>query len=214
MSMYNEPGGHNAHLGDAYDAQSATELAAVYDRWSDNYDDYMDSVGYRHPAICVALLTRYVPPGDGKLLDAGVGTGIVGELLAILGYNAIDGIDISRGMLYKAAEKSVYADLRVADVNQLLALSSDSYRAVISSGVFTTGHVGSGGLGQLLTVCEAGGHLVITVKTSIWQDDIQPYLQAMARDSKVRILDQTDPYVSMPRDPNTIPSLAVVIEKL
>ena len=52
MSMYNEPGGHNAHLGDAYDAQSATELAAVYDRWSDNYDDYMDSVGYRHPEIC------------------------------------------------------------------------------------------------------------------------------------------------------------------
>ena len=134
MSMYNELGGHNAHLGDAYDAQSASELAAVYDRWSDNYDDYMDSVGYRHPEICLALLTRYVPPGDGKLLDAGVGTGIVGELLAILGYNAIDGIDISRGMLDKAAKKSLYADLRVVDIIQLLALSIYGYRAVISSG--------------------------------------------------------------------------------
>ena len=135
-------------------------------------------------------------------------------MLAIVGYHAIDGIDISQGMLDKAAEKSLYADLRVADINQPLALARDSYRAVISSGVFTTGHVGSEGLGQLLAVCEAGGHVVITVKTGVWQDDIHPYLHALARDGKVRILDQTDPYVSMPGDPNTIPSLAVVIEKL
>ena len=214
MVMHNEPDGHDADLGDAYGAQSSAELAAVYDRWSDSYDEYMDGVGYRHPAVCVALLARHVPPGKVRVLDAGVGTGIVGELLAIVGYHAIDGIDISQGMLEKAAEKSLYADLRVADINQPLALAQDIYRAVISSGVFTTGHVGSEGLGQLLAVCEAGGHVVITVKTGVWQDDVQPYLHALARDGKVRIIDQTDPYVSMRGDPNTIPSLAVVIEKL
>ena len=51
------------------------------------------------------------------LLDAGVGTGIVGELLAIFGCNAIDGIDISQGMLDKSVDKFLYADLRVADIN-------------------------------------------------------------------------------------------------
>ena len=214
MVMHNEPDGHDADLGDAYGAQSTAELAAVYDRWSDSYDEYMDGVGYRHPAVCVALLARHVPPGKVRVLDAGVGTGIVGELLAIVGYHAIDGIDISQGMLDKAAGKGLYADLRVADINEPLALVRDSYRAVISSGVFTTGHVGSQGLGQLLAVCETGGHVVITVKTGVWQDDVQPYLHALARDGKVRIIDQTDPYVSMPGDPNTIPSLAVVIEKL
>ena len=214
MVMHNEPDGHDADLGDAYAAQSSAELAAVYDRWSESYDEYMDGVGYRHPAVCVALLARHVPPGKVRVLDAGVGTGIVGELLAIVGYHAIDGIDISQGMLDKAAGKGLYADLRVADINEPLALVRDSYRAVISSGVFTTGHVGSQGLGQLLAVCETGGHVVITVKTGVWQDDVQPYLHALARDGKVRIIDQTDPYVSMPGDPNTIPSLAVVIEKL
>ena len=214
MMMHNEQDEHDADLGDAYGAQSSAELAAVYDRWSDSYDEYMDGVGYRHPAVCVALLARHVPPGNVRVLDAGVGTGIVGELLAIVGYNAIDGIDISQGMLDKAAEKSLYADLWVADINQPLALAQDSYRAVISSGVFTTGHVGSEGLGQLLAVCEAGGHVVITVKSGVWQDDVQPYLHALARDGKVRIIDQTDSYVSMPGDPNTIPSLAIVIEKL
>ena len=214
MVMHNEPDGHDADLADAYGAQSSAELAAVYDRWSESYDEYMDGVGYRHPAVCVALLARHVPPGKVRVLDAGVGTGIVGELLAIVGYHAIDGIDISQGMLDKAAGKGLYADLRVADINEPLALVRDSYRAVISSGVFTTGHVGSQGLGQLLAVCETGGHVVITVKTGVWQDDVQPYLHALARDGKVRIIDQTDPYVSMPGDPNTIPSLAVVIEKL
>ena len=214
MVMHNEPDGHDADLGDAYGAQSSAELAAVYDRWSESYNEYMDGVGYRHPEVCVALLARHVPPGKVRVLDARVGTGIVGELLAIVGYHAIDGIDISQGMLDKAAGKGLYADLRVADINEPLALVRDSYRAVISSGVFTTGHVGSQGLGQLLAVCETGGHVVITVKTGVWQDDVQPYLHALARDGKVRIIDQTDPYVSMPGDPNTIPSLAVVIEKL
>ena len=214
MTMHDETGRHDADLGDAYGAQTSAELAAVYDRWSDSYDEYMDGVGYRHPAICVALLARHVPPGNVRVLDAGVGTGIVGELLAIVGYAAIDGIDISQGMLDKAAEKGLYADLRVADMTQPLDLISDHYGAVISSGVFTTGHVGSEGVGQLLAVCETGGHLVITVKVGVWQDDIQPFLHALVRDGKVRIVDQTEPYLSMPGDPNTIPSLAIVIRKL
>ena len=214
MTMHDETGRHDADLGDAYGAQTSAELAAVYDRWSDSYDEYMDGVGYRHPAICVALLARHVPLGNVRVLDAGVGTGIVGELLAIVGYAAIDGIDISQGMLDKAAEKGLYADLRVADMTQPLDLISDHYGAVISSGVFTTGHVGSEGVGQLLAVCETGGHLVITVKFGVWQDDIQPFLHALVRDGKVRIVDQTEPYLSMPGDPNTIPSLAIVIEKL
>ena len=214
MTMHDETGRHDADLGDAYGAQTSAELAAVYDRWSDSYDEYMDGVGYRHPAICVALLARHVPLGNVRVLDAGVGTGIVGELLAIVGYAAIDGIDISQGMLDKAAEKGLYADLRVADMTQPLDLISDHYGAVISSGVFTTGHVGSEGVGQLLAVCETGGHLVITVKVGVWQDDIQPFLYALVRDGKVRIVDQTEPYLSMPGDPNTIPSLAIVIEKL
>ena len=214
MTMHDETGRHDADLGDAYGAQTSAELAAVYDRWSDSYDEYMDGVGYRHPAICVALLARHVPLGNVRVLDAGVGTGIVGELLAIVGYAAIDGIDISQGMLNKAAEKGLYADLRVADMTQPLDLISDHYGAVISSGVFTTGHVGSEGVGQLLAVCETGGHLVITVKVGVWQDDIQPFLHALVRDGKVRIVDQTEPYLSMPGDPNTIPSLAIVIEKL
>jgi hypothetical protein len=52
------------------------------------------------------------------------------------------------------------------------------------------------------------------VKTGIWQDDIHPYLHALSHYCKVWVLDRTDPYVSMLATPNTVPSFAVVLEKL
>ena len=66
----------------------------------------------------------------------------------------------------------------------------------------------------MLAVCEAGGNVVIMVKAGIWQNDIHPYFRTLARNGKVRILNRTDPYVSMPVDPNIILSLAIVIDKL
>ena len=83
-------------------------------------------------------------------------------------------------MLEKDAESSLCADLRFANINQPLALAPDSCRAVISSGVFATGNVGSEGLGQLLAVCEACGHVVITVKTGVWQKQTTISLRAGA----------------------------------
>ena len=64
-------------------------------------------------------------------------------------------------------EKSHHADLRAADIKRSLALVYDIYRAIITSVILTTGHVGSKGLGQLLVVCDTTSNLVITVKTVV-----------------------------------------------
>jgi predicted TPR repeat methyltransferase len=63
----------------------------------------MAGVGYRHPTICLALLARHLPAGAGPVLDAGAGTGIIGEWLKILGYGPVEGVDLSPGMLEVAA---------------------------------------------------------------------------------------------------------------
>ena len=65
----------------------------------------------------------------------------------------------------------------------------------------------------MLVVCEAGGHVAIMVKAGIWKNDIHPYFRTLARNGKVRILNRIESYVSMPVDPNTILSLAIVIDK-
>ena len=102
---------HDGHLGAAYDAKGKDEVAALYDRWAESYDADMAKFGYRHPAIGLALLCRHLPRGASPLLDAGCGTGLVGEWLGIAGYPEVDGLDLSEGMLKAAAKKSVYRAL-------------------------------------------------------------------------------------------------------
>ena len=207
-------GKHSGSLGDVYAASTATEIAEIYDRWSDTYDEYMEQPGYRHPAICVALLARHVPAGALPVVDAGVGTGLIGGLMNIIGYQHIDGLDISTGMLDRAREKGVYRELHVADLTQPLDLPDGSYRAIISSGVFTTGHVGSEGLHNLICLCQTGGHIVMTVKAPVWNDDVKHAVAKLESDGKVRLLEQTDPYVSIVGEAGMVPGLAIVLERL
>lgn len=208
-------GKHKGELGEVYAAASSQQVAAIYDRWSATYDDYMETIGYRHPAICVSLLARHVPPGDGPVLDAGAGTGLIGEMMRLIGYDHIDGIDISAGMLEQARDKNLYSGLHQADMTKPLDLPRDHYRGIISCGVFTTGHVGGDGLLPLIEVCRPGGHIVTTVKTGgLWEDDVGPALTRLESEGRVRRLDMTPPYSSMPGEVGTIPSVALVIQKL
>ena len=209
MSRGQRPG----ELSEVYAARSSAKIAEIYDRWSSTYDEYMEKVGYRHPAICVSLFSRYVPTGEGPLLDAGAGTGLIGELMQLIGYGHIDGMDISEGMLAVARGKDIYSELHIADMTRQLDLPRSHYRGIISCGVFTTGHVGVEGLLPLIDVCMPGGHIVSTVKASIWNDGFASSVQELSDSGKVRLIEQTDPYVSMPGDQGTIPGVAIVLER-
>ena len=89
-------------LDAVYAATSAAEIARTYDAWAATYDAEMAALGYRHPTICLALLARHLPPG-GPVLDAGAGTGLLGEWLKLTGYAPVEGVDLSPGMLAVAA---------------------------------------------------------------------------------------------------------------
>ena len=207
-------GKHNGELGEVYAASTPQKIAEIYDRWSDTYDDYMETVGYRHPAICVSLFARQVPASDDPMLDAGVGTGLIGEMMRLIGYDRIDGIDISAGMLERARAKDIYAGLHLADMTKELDLPHDHYRGIICCGVFTTGHVGSEGVLPLLAFCRPGGHIVTTVKTGgLWEDDIRPALDRLQTEGVLRVIETTPAYSSMPGETGTIPSVALVIQK-
>ena len=71
----------------------------------------LQSYGYRSPAIAAGIMGRRVPRDSSPILDAGAGTGIMGEVLNTLRYKGITALDLSKGMLEVAARKGMYADL-------------------------------------------------------------------------------------------------------
>jgi len=206
--------GHEGHLGAVYEAKGAGEVAALYDAWAASYDAEMARAGYRHPSICLALLARHLPRGAEPLLDAGTGTGLIGEWLAILGYPDVEGLDISAGMLDVARAKGAYRALHQLALGQPLPFADGAFAGVISAGVFTTGHVGAEGLPELIRICRTGGAIVLTVKTTLWDGGFSSAVAAHVAAGRVALAETTDPYVSMPGEGATVPSLALVLRRL
>lgn len=202
---------HEGHLGAVYDAKGADEVAALYDRWAGTYDEEMARAGYRHPSICLALLARHLPKGAAPLLDAGAGTGLIGEWLGIIGYPHVEALDISQGMLDAAARKQAYKTYHRLALGGELPFEDGQFAGIVSAGVFTTGHVGAEGLDELVRIVRPGGAIVLTVKTTLWNESLAAKVDALAAAGLVSTAELTDPYVSMPGETGTVPSLAVVL---
>lgn len=198
---------HAGALGAVYAAKSAEEVAAAYDAWAEGYDAEMAAAGYRHPTIGLALLARHLAKGAAPILDAGVGTGLTGAWFGIMGWPEVWGIDISQGMLDVAARKGSYAQLSRAVLGQKLDFADGQFAAVISTGVFTTGHVGAEALPELVRITLPGGVIVLTVKGTLWDQGFEAALRALP----VQLLEVTAPYVSMPGEAATTPSRAVAV---
>lgn len=203
--------GHGGFLGSVYAAKATDEVAAAYDQWAETYEAEMRAAGYRHPSVALALLSRHLPRGEGPVLDAGAGTGMVGEWMGIVGYPVIEALDISGGMLAVAARKGVYHALHQVALGGELPFADGAYAGVIATGVFTTGHVGAEALPELLRITRAGGVLVLTVKDTVWIGGFETAVTALIAEGRVMKLEETAPYVSMPGEVGTSPGRAIVL---
>jgi len=206
-------GHHEGALGQVYSAKKPEEVAALYDRWADTYDAEMAAAGYRHPSIALALLARHLPRGATPVLDAGCGTGLVGEWLGIVGYPEIEGLDISAGMLERARAKGAYARLHNLALGGPLPFADGHFAGIVSAGVFTAGHVGAEGLDELIRICRKGGAIVLTVKNTLWEGGFAARIAELEAQGMIARAEETEPYVSMPGEVGTVPSRAVVLRR-
>ena len=123
-----------------YSSTSNRELEERYDKWASEYDkDLAEQFQWNSPRTAVDLLAKHVPT-EAKILDAGAGTGLVGECLAQLGYRDLYAMDLSLGMLEEARRKDLYKDFYQMTLGEELGFETNSFDSVISVGVFTTGH--------------------------------------------------------------------------
>ncbi len=162
--------GFDDWAGRVYGAKSNEELKQEYDAWAADYDRDIESVRYGLPALAAGLFGRYVAPDAGEVLDAGCGTGLLGDPLHLLGYQALTGIDLSPEMLARAEARGVYQELHAMDLGARLDFADGRFAACAALGVLTPGHAPPTALDEMLRVTGPGGHLIFTVSRPAFED--------------------------------------------
>ncbi|MGN6468584.1 MAG: class I SAM-dependent DNA methyltransferase [Rhizobiaceae bacterium] len=150
-----------------YSASTQAELHDAYSLWANEYDRETAELGYGLPFLIGAWVARYVPRGDGPILDAGCGTGLSGPYLKALGYDHIEGLDMSAEMLRLARGRNVYRALKQADLGGQLPWADGHFAAFLSTGVFTEGHAPASSLDELVRITQRGGHAIFTVRDTV-----------------------------------------------
>ncbi len=182
----------NAALESVYSAKSPEELSTAYAAWAATYDAETASLGYLLPFLIVAWIARYVPSGEGPLLDAGCGTGLSGPSLRTLGYDDIAGLDLSSDMLRIAGSRGAYGELKEAALGGPLPWPDGHFRAFFSTGVFTIGHAPASGLHELVRITRKGGHAIFTVRDQVFESGgFQAVFDELERTKKWRPVEES-----------------------
>ncbi|MEJ6605911.1 MAG: methyltransferase domain-containing protein [Burkholderiaceae bacterium] len=93
-------------------ASSTEALMDAYGEWAEKYDhDLTQAWGYFAPQHAMRQVQRYAGDASMRILDAGCGTGLVGQLLYESDFKTLDGLDFSDGMLAQARKKQIYQNL-------------------------------------------------------------------------------------------------------
>lgn len=182
-------------LSAVFHAPSREVLAKTYDAWAANYDLDMLAVGYVHPAICVGLVSRYIQNKNAAIFDAGVGTGNIGQLLNIMGYGNLLGIDMSDGMLAMASARNVYKDLRNQILGDQLSFETASIDCIVSTGTFTLGHAPASAFDELARILKPGGYFIFTIGGTLWSE---AGFEAKIKSLPFAETETTKPYNPMP----------------
>ncbi len=174
--MTKKPTSDHSVINDALNLDGSPEaVRRYYDNWAENYDRDMQSFGYLGPRFMADLFDRHSGRSDGdrpsmRILDAGCGTGLLGEELSQLDYPPIDGFDLSPEMARQAADRSGYGQV-LGDIDIMSAdnaFEPGSYDAVLCAGVFTLGHVAPDALNVLLRLASPDGLVVISTRSQYY----------------------------------------------
>lgn len=183
-----------------YASANNQELEERYDHWAADYDqDLEEHFIWISPQAAANVFAKLVPK-RAKVLDAGAGTGLVGEVLADLGYRDLIAIDLSQGMLNEARNKNVYAELHQMVLGETLDFDSGLFEGVISVGVFTLGHAPASAFDELIRVAQPGGYVVFSLRTDVYEEGgFKEKQQELEAQGKWKLVEVTEPFQPLPK---------------
>ncbi len=151
--------------------KSTDEVRDLYDDWSknDKYNQDMIDWKYSGPKEVVSAFLPHAPNKGIKILDAGCGSGLVGEELSKEGYSIIHGADIA-AKLMNSIPAGIYQALHNVDLNKPINFTDDFFDAVLCVGTFTFGHVKAKALSEFTRIVKSGGIIGFTINEGVFLD--------------------------------------------
>ncbi len=177
------------------------DLAALYDDWSERYDDDLEAWGYRVPHLAATALAN-VQPGQGPVLDIGCGTGLVGRQLAGAGFGDLVGIDLSERSLALVGQTSLYRSLHQLDVaRQQIPFDDDTFAAAVCIGVMTYLPDTANAVREFARVVEPRGSILFTQRQDAWAErDDHRAIEALADQGVCTVESISEPLPYLPNN--------------
>ena len=171
-----EDGGKAGFFAKSYSLTNSEQTKAHYAEWAASYDTEIGvEKGYRQPVRCASALVDHGLNKDALILDIGCGTGLSGLALMHVGYQRIDGCDLSPEMLAKAEVTGAYQRLFETNLNEPpIDAPNSHYDAATCVGVFSFGHVLPSAIDEILRVLKPGGLLVIGLNDHFYAEGSFP----------------------------------------
>lgn len=146
------------------------DVTRYYDEWARRYDRDLAEWAYPAPDVAASLLLAHAD-GAERVLDAGCGTGLVGQSLRRAGYvNSLTGIDVSAESLRIADETAAYDATAVGDLQRQLDFGDDVFDALTCVGVMTYVPDVERCWREFARVVRTGGAVVVTQREDLWQE--------------------------------------------
>ncbi|WP_454760674.1 methyltransferase domain-containing protein [Caulobacter segnis] len=109
-------------------------VEALFDGFAERFDHQLvDMLGYEAPALLADMVASHRQQFD-RILDLGCGTGLAGPHLKRFG-GRLTGVDLSSGMLAKAAERGGYYALVQDEAVAFLESNSGAFDLIVSADV-------------------------------------------------------------------------------
>ena len=206
---------HRQRLSKAYALKSEEQLIEQYDSWATDYDADLAASGYRMPPVIAGLVVRHIPATTAPILDAGSGTGLLGEALHVLGYSNITALDISEGMLKVAASKGIYRATRQMALGEPLDFPDGRFAGVVAMGVLTVGHAPPSSLDELVRITRPGGAVIFSMlHQEPVETDFKQKQDELVRQGIWRLVEDTPYFQSLPYDEPDVSHKAYVYRVL
>ena len=183
-----------------YSSQNEQELEERYDQWAEEYDADLESdFGWISPQRTSEFLAKHVAK-EGSILDAGAGTGLVGECLHEMGYRNMTAMDLSLGMLEVARRKNIYQALDQMTMGETLNYGTDQFDASVIVGVFTQGHAPASSIDELVRVVKSGGHIVFSLRTDTYlENGFKDKMDSLESAGLWKLVEVSDAYQPLPK---------------